>query len=792
MKAGKYRLAGKRKPEQDLFFKRALEARGWSAGGEQAWDACWYTGMPDASEFRNVGPGRTINHIPGNSALTIKSRLYESVSAMRERVSLQLGPRDDAVARLDFLPRVYSMPADYHRLQQAALDDPGQRWILKPKNASRGRGIRVVSDIARVPMEPSWMVQQYLANPHTMRQRKYVLRLYVLVSDIDPLRVYLHRQGFAKLASAPYDVNDVDNPFSQLTNPDINALNAGAEVPVEFVDLDRYRQWLREQGHDDERLFEQIRDLVTLTVISAVETMRRQAASCGADTRGCYELLGLDCLIDDQLKPWILECNLSPSLGVCAAPDGGADIEERVKAQVVSDTVSLVGIGAPQPQPPSGDPAERIRALAREELARAGGFQRLWPAANASRYLPYFALPRLADVALVEAASGGAVARPRFARLHAEELIIGERLALYDQRSGRLEWMNDSASFIWLMAVQGADPDAIAEQLHGAAGASGGGGDPWVIRKDVWDCLATWVDAGKLARETTPTPAEAPCAPVARDRPAPTPESITMGMRCGVCRMDVATASAPVAARLQDLSLLRSETGDRNVPRLEILCDTPGYTLVLDGDVVASRLTLAAVVPAISERLARLAAGEGQLTIDVGLVDGRGSGDVAFARANGTDTFALIAAERLQRGFARGLMLDAGRPELAMSLGLPGRRDEGRAGAGPAGLPGSRDIGILVFPRTGTTAQTAPIAVLPVEEAVSELLPACSMGGGRPADASVLPGLVDWLRGRRLYSLDISDPERALEALQQKIHAPLVARASARCDSTRDRQESTA
>ncbi|MDQ3511262.1 MAG: tubulin--tyrosine ligase family protein, partial [Pseudomonadota bacterium] len=414
MKARKYRLAGKRKPEQDLFFKQALDARGWKLGDEQDWDTCWFTGMPDASEFRKVGPGRTINHIPGNNALTIKSRLFASVSKMRDRVSEQFGGGHEAVARLDFLPRVYSMPRDYHLLQQAALEYPRRRWILKPKNASRGRGIRVVSDIASVPMESSWMVQQYLANPHTMRQRKYVLRLYVLVSSIDPLRVYLHRQGFAKLASAPYDVNDVDNPFSQLTNPDINALNGGVEVPVEFVDLDRYREWLREQGHDDEHLFEQIRDLVTLTVISAVESMRRQSADCGADPRGCYELLGLDCLIDDQLKPWILECNLSPSLGVCAAPDGGADVEERVKAEVVSDTVWLVGIDSPPPpRAADGDPAEHIRLQASEEQSRAGGFERLWPIENPENYLPYFALPRLADMVLADASNAVPVERPR-------------------------------------------------------------------------------------------------------------------------------------------------------------------------------------------------------------------------------------------------------------------------------------------------------------------------------------------------------------------------------------------
>lgn len=795
MKARKYRLAGKRKSEQDLFFRQALDARGWRPGDEQHWDTCWFTGMPDAAEFRKVGPGRTINHIPGNNALTIKSRLYESVSRMRDRVSGQFGCGHEAVDRLDFLPRVYSMPHDYHLLQQAALDDPGQRWILKPKNASRGRGIRVVSDIASVPMEPSWMVQQYLANPHTMRQRKYVLRLYVLVSSIDPLRVYLHRQGFAKLASAPYDVNDVDNPFSQLTNPDINALNGGAEVPVEFVDLDRYRGWLREQGHDDERLFERIRDLVTLTVISAVESMRRQSAACGADPRGCYELLGLDCLIDDQLKPWILECNLSPSLGVCAGPDGGADIEERVKAEVVSDTISLVGIDADLRQV-DGDPADHIKRQAREEQSRSGGFERLWPNEKPQNYLPYFALPRLADMVLADVTSSTAVVRPQLVARAADELVVEDRVGLYDQRSGRLDWLNQSASFIWLMAMQGADPDAIAEQLHQAATASGSGAPPdrWTVRKDVWDCLADWAESGRVMQRAAGVDG-ADGNHSARPIAASAPELSTVSLRCGAYRLDVRTGSPPVVARLESgLGLLRSDDGSRSAPQLRVVCDTPGYTLVLDGNVIASRITLAAVVPAIAERLVRMAANDGELSLDVGLITGQteeGSTVLAFGRSVQSDAFALHAAARLQQNFSRGVLLDAREPDRAVSLALPGRRGTELVPAGADGLSRSHGVDAVVICRAGAAPGAGEITAVSAQDALGDLLPLCSTGG-HPISASTLLELVDWLERRPVYALDISDCQTAFPALHQLVHEPPVACAPAQCDFIRDTQESTA
>ncbi|EWH00287.1 hypothetical protein [Halomonas sp. BC04] len=287
----RYWLGGKRAAEQDRFFRDALDALGWEPGDQDNWDAAWFTGMPDPDQFKRVSPQRKLNHFPGNNALTVKSRLHDSLAALRERMTESFGPSHDAVSRLAFFPRTYAMPKDYHVLQQAALEDPDKRWILKPTNASKGKGIRVLGDVAEAPLEPNWMVQEYLAEPHTIRGHKYVLRLYVLVSSIEPLRLYLYRQGFAKLASEPYDINDADNPYSQLTNPDINALNTTAEIPVEFIDLERYRQWLRDQGHDDERLFEQIHDLVVLTVISAVDAMRRRTAECSAnpqDVTNCW------------------------------------------------------------------------------------------------------------------------------------------------------------------------------------------------------------------------------------------------------------------------------------------------------------------------------------------------------------------------------------------------------------------------------------------------------------------------------------------------------------------------
>jgi hypothetical protein len=332
-----------------------------------------------------------------------------------------------------------------------------------------------------------------------MKQRKYVLRLYVLISSIAPLRVYLYHQGFAKLASAPYDIDDIENRYSHLTNPDINALNTDADVPVEFVDLDRYREWLREQGHDDQALFDRVRDLVTLTAIAAVEPMRERTRKLGVDARGCYELLGVDCLIDEDLKPWLLECNLSPSVGVCAAPETGGQVEEQIKRQLVTDMAALVGLLQAEPEAAPADPGARIRHDAERELVRAGGFERLYPAADVESYLPFFSLPRLADMVLADAVNGAPVERPRLQSRFTTESIVEDQVVLHDERNGQVSRLNQTASIIWLMAMEGADPDGITEALLAAVSRSGER-VPEIeeVREEVWDFLADWAHRGLL------------------------------------------------------------------------------------------------------------------------------------------------------------------------------------------------------------------------------------------------------------------------------------------------------
>lgn len=54
---------------------------------------------------------------------------------------------------------------------------------------------------------------------------KFDLRVYVALTSVNPLRVYVYDEGLVRFASEKYDTSDLKNIFSHLTNYSINKRN---------------------------------------------------------------------------------------------------------------------------------------------------------------------------------------------------------------------------------------------------------------------------------------------------------------------------------------------------------------------------------------------------------------------------------------------------------------------------------------------------------------------------------------------------------------------------------------
>ncbi len=777
----RYWTGANKAPAQDHFFVESLDSDLWKAGDTNNWDTCWHTGMPARDVFANIRPGATINHIPGNNSLTVKSMLYATLSG-----ALARAPTEQARAMLDFFPHSYLMPGDYHTLQREAFDNPQKRWIIKPKRLSRGRGIRVLEDAGEVPFGEDWLVQDYLDRPHLLDGRKYVLRLYLLIASIEPLRVYLYRDGFVKLASEPYSTGDFDNLFAHLTNPDVNATNDKVASPVVFRSFDEYRGWLATLGADADALFARVREIAIISAIAAREQMRARTNKSGAPASACYELIGLDCMVDADLKPWLLECNLSPSLETCAAPEDGGAYEEATKRGVVEDLVSLLALNQPDgPALIDWDDSAAIITASAAEQARAGRFERIYPAADASRFLPFMAAPRHGDWTLAKAVSAQPLPPPRFSPADVQEVITDDQLTLFCTRTGRILTPEPAPGFIWLKAAAGEPVDEIAAQLATTMGVDETGQEREALSRMVANAVADWACDGLLQPRETAPHATAPTGQ----------KTVDSGPQDWIEWAGTVTqirASGPeVGARIADVvaPLHTRKHHDPPSRTLNIVVGNPGYAITTQSALVKSGLRLSELAPALREALLDeyQASEPGAVCLSASclqLDDGR---VILFAndRASQWDAAACKLADTRAGKFlgSAAAIAEAGR---VLPLALPGRMDAKRfsglsvaAGDRSAGwhswsrcergaliradvakADSSGQVGAVIFAKEATVGAPTGVKKLAGADRLKALAGLCRPAPARPHAPA---DLFSWAEDLDIFEVRYADPRSLVE-----------------------------
>lgn len=287
-----------------------------------------------------------------------------------------------------FWPESFNLPQDRAALERFRAGCPAdQIFIVKPPDLYGGRGIRLTRSPGDLG-EEACVVQRYIHQPYLFDGHKFHVRLYVLVTSVKPLRAYAYREGIVRIAPEPYGLSDASllRPAAHVTNtalhaghPDLRISTDPNEENVGHVwSLSAARTRMAAEGCNREALWTRMCNLVRcfLRAIGDAGVFSGQATE---HTRYCFPpaLFGLDVLIDQGGRPWLLECQRNPAMT-------GNPLTNRINAGLFAAafrmSVFCLLDDVDDDPAPLADDARRTALEDAKEMVIASRFERLMPA----------------------------------------------------------------------------------------------------------------------------------------------------------------------------------------------------------------------------------------------------------------------------------------------------------------------------------------------------------------------------------------------------------------------------
>jgi tubulin monoglycylase TTLL15 len=277
-----------------------------------------------------------------------------------------------------FIPKAFLYPQEAAKWKRYLKDTPGaDRFVWVRKNAGH-RGVVVTSPreaekYVREDAKADIFIQRFVYPPHLIEGRKWDIGVYVLVTSLEPLRVYYYDDilvRFCKVRCIAYSCSCACSfAFSfcfltrlqeawpeQLSAEQVDTYVIADDYtsPWDFAPFQRYRdsstknvkQWM-------DRYFAAMQPTLdwpahlqqhTANAIRRVVRQDREAMAAACQdfpdkTRQFFEIYRFDFVFDDKLNPFLMEANMSPNLSPSAHPHLSKMFEK-----ILIDTAKITGI----------------------------------------------------------------------------------------------------------------------------------------------------------------------------------------------------------------------------------------------------------------------------------------------------------------------------------------------------------------------------------------------------------------------------------------------------------------
>ena len=248
----------------------------------------------------------------------------------------------------NFMQETYILPEDKEIIKKKFKNyklSNNNLWIYKPADERLGIGIKFLKNFTNI--NDTGVITKYIHNPLLLYGKKFDLRLYVLVTSFLPLKIYFNKEGLVRVTTNDYNLDEknFNNSYIHFTHTLINMENKNFTHPEFFTDerghlwsMEALKNYIERKGKSYDKLYNDIKDLIIKSIISAEDIFIKESREKYFGKR-VSTLIGYDILIDDNLKPWLLEMN-------CRCPDLGPHniVDEIIKTELMTSYLNIIGL----------------------------------------------------------------------------------------------------------------------------------------------------------------------------------------------------------------------------------------------------------------------------------------------------------------------------------------------------------------------------------------------------------------------------------------------------------------
>ena len=251
----------------------------------------------DEFEFLKIRNGVKINQMPGQWLLGRKDCFTVAYNKMKQNN-----------ASYNFYPNTFLLPEDIELLKDH-IKNERRVFLIKPVNWFSGLGIKITDSVDDLLSQGGRVVvQEYIERPLLINQRKCDVRLFLLITSVDPLILYIYNDGIVSFCCEHFSSGDFSNKFKHLTNYSINKNHESYEYQDHRWRLRKLLKHLTQEFDvDSDKLWEETKEICLKTVLCTLDQLREEAKNKTKCHYNNYKLFSVDVMYDEDFKPWVLE-----------------------------------------------------------------------------------------------------------------------------------------------------------------------------------------------------------------------------------------------------------------------------------------------------------------------------------------------------------------------------------------------------------------------------------------------------------------------------------------------------